>query len=350
MPLIDIQTPAERLDFEGSLAPSEIDSLVANKKLKILQTSKPSDSNTWNLLNSRLFSVRTDVELRVYGHYGASCDLSFVAQLPNLRRFAADCLIEATGVEFIESLTNIERLSVGIYRLESFDFLKKVNPERLTHLSLGATFSKKPRLNVLERFSSVQQLYVEGQNRDVDVIGELKLIQDLTLRSITVPSLGFLNNLPKLWSLDIKLGGTTNLSDLASIKGVKYLELWQIKGLNDLSPISEMYGLQFLFLQALRNVERLPDLSRLTALRRIILENMKGLIDLTSLVTAPALEEFLYISAQGRDPQQFKELLATGILKRMLVGFGSERKNAELTAMQEAAGIESYSHHAFQYA
>jgi len=102
MPLIDIQTPTERLDFEGSLTPSEIDSLVANKKLQILQTSKPSDSNTWNLLNSRLFSVRTDVELRVYGHYGASCDLSFVAQLPNLRRFAADCLIEATGVEFIE--------------------------------------------------------------------------------------------------------------------------------------------------------------------------------------------------------------------------------------------------------
>jgi hypothetical protein len=257
--------------------------------------------------------------------------------------------MEATGVEFIESLTNIERLSVGIYRLESFDFLLSVNPERLTHLRLGATFSKKPRLKVLERFSSIQQLYVERQNKDTDVIGELKLLQDLTLRSITVPSLGFLNDLPKLWSLDIKLGGTTNLGALASIKGVKYLELWQIKGLNDLSPIAEMFGLQYLYLQALRNVERLPDLSRLTALRRIVLDNMKGLTDLTSLATAPALEELLYISAQGREPNQFAELLAKGKLKRMLVGFGSDRKNAEIKALQQAAGVESYSHRAFQY-
>lgn len=350
MPLIDLQTPAERLNFEGSLTPSEIDSLVTNQKLKVLQTSSPSDSNTWELLNARLFSVRSDVELRVYGHYGASCDLSFVAQLPNLRRFAADCLTEATGVESIESLTSIERLSIGIYRLESFDFLQRVNPERLTHLSLGATFSKRPRLKVLERFSSIQQLYVEGQSKDAEVIGELKLLQDLTLRSTTVPSLEFLIDLPELWSVDIKLGGTTNLGALASLKGVKYLGLWQIKGLNDLSPIAEMLGLQYLFLQALRNVERLPDLSRLTALRRIVLENMKGLTDLTSLATAPALEEFLYVSAQGRDPKQFSELLAKGKLKRMLVGFGSDRKNAELRAMQEAAGVESYSHRAFQYA
>lgn len=349
MPLIDLKTPAGRLNFEGSLTPSEIDMLAANPSLKVLQTSRPSDSKTWQLLNARLFSRRPEVELRVYGHYDGSCDLSFVAQLPNLRRFSADCLVKATGTEFIESLSNIEQLSVGIYHLDNFDFLQALNPERLTHLSLGATLSKKPSLSALERFSSIKALYIEGQSKDINAIEKLKQLENLTLRSISIPSLEFLIALPKLWSLDIKLGATTNLAALASVKNVKYLELWQIKGLHDLSPIAGMTGLQFLFLQSLRNVEHLPDLSQLSALRRIVLENMKGLADLTSLATAPALEELLYISAQGRMPSQFAELLGKGSLKRMLVGFGSARKNAELKAMQEAVGIESYTHREFQY-
>ena len=349
MPLIDRQTSVDRLNFEGSLTPGEIDTLVADKNLKVLQTAKPADAGTWKLLNSLLFSARLDVELRVYGHYGSVCDLTFLAHLPNLRRFAADCLIEATGVEHIGSLTQLEHLSIGIYRLESFDFLLGLRPDRLTHLRLGATFSKKPRLRALSRFQGIEQLYLEGQCKDIEVIGTLVRLRDLTLRSISVPTLAFLKALPELWSLDIKLGGTTNLSELAYMSRVKYLELWQIKGLADLSPIAEMVGLQYLFLQALRKVERLPDLSRLTALRRIDLENMKGLTDLTTLVTAPALEELIYVSAQGRESKQFAELLAKGTLKRMLVGFGNDRKNSELDAMQQAAKVEKYSHRAFSY-
>ena len=350
MPLIDCQTSADRVNFEGALTSDEVDALVADPKLKVLQTAKPSDSKTWELLSSHFFSVRPNVELRIYGHYQSSCDLAFLAHLPNLRRFSADCLIKATGVEHIARLAELEHLSVGIYSLDSFDFLLELNPDRLTHLSLGATFSKKPGLRALERFRGIENLYIEGQSKDIEVVGTLKCLQDLTLRSITVPSLGFLINLPRLWSLDIKLGGTTNLSELAYLTRVKYLELWQIKGLCDLSPIAKMVGLQFLFLQSLRNVERLPDLSRLTALRRVIVENMKGLNDLSTLAAAPALEEFLYISAQRREPKQFAELLAKGNLKRMLVGFGSARKNAEIEEMQKAAGVASYTHHPFQYA
>lgn len=349
MPLPQRRISQDRLNIERSLTRAEIDSLVADRSLEVIQTSDRVDEETWGLLNECFFKVRPDVELRVYGFYGKTCDLAFLAKMGSVQRLAVDRLTKATNVECIARLPNLERLSVGIYELESFDFLRDLNVDLLTHLGLGATFSKKPRLRFIERFSSLQNLYLEGQCKDIEVINSLAHLRDLTLRSITVPSLAFLRGLPELWSLDIKLGGTKNLDALPYLMGIKYLELWQVKGLSDLTPIGEMGELQFLFLQALRNVERLPSLSRLSALRRIYLENMKGLKDLSSLVTAPVLEELIHVSAHRAEPQQYADLLANGTLKRMLVGFGNARKSEELLAMMRSAGVHEYRHSAFTF-
>jgi hypothetical protein len=247
--------------------------------------------------------------------------------------------MKATGVEYVSGLTDLERLSIGIYNLESFAFLSDLKPDFLKHLFLGVTLSKKPRLQGIERFMRLESLYVEGQKNDIELVGQLAHLEDLTLRSVTLPSLGFLRDLPALRSLDIKLGGTKNLADLAHFTALRYLELWQVQGLSDLSPISEMTGLQSLFLHSLRNVVQLPDLSRLRALRKVILDTMKGLKDLSSLESAPALEELSHVDAQGLEPSQYAGLIGGGRLKRISVGFGSMRKNEALRKMAIAAGV-----------
>ena len=135
------------------------------------------------------------------------------------------------------------------------------------------------------------------------MIRELTTLEDLTLRSTTVPDLDFLAELDRLWSLDIKLGGTTNLAALSGMRGIKYLELWQVRGLAPTPGIvAELPGLQHLFLQSLPQVTALPDLASLQHLRRLVLQNMKGLDDLTAVGTAPALEEFAFIEASGKEP------------------------------------------------
>jgi hypothetical protein len=195
----------------------------------------------------------------------------------------------------------------------------------------------------------LETLHVEGQQKDIDVIACLLQLQDLTLRSITVPSLEFLQQLPKLWSIDIKLGGTKNLTALAALVKAKYLELWQVRGLSDLSPISQMAGLQYLYLQSLRNVTRLPDLSGLVSLRRLYLENMKGLKDVSSIESAPALEELIHVSAHGLEPSDYANLVRAKRLKRALFGFGSDRKNQALLEVMRENGIEEYRHKPFQF-
>lgn len=337
----DLQPPfgPERIDFDQHAGPEEIDAWRANPGLKVLQTASPVPPHVWEQLNEGLLKDRPDVELRVYGFYHQVCDLSFLRLVPNVRRLSLDCLQSATGAEHIAATPHLEKLSVGILSLTNFDFLEALDAGDLKDLSLQATNSKKIKLGSIGRFTALERLYLGGQQRDIETIAGLTRLGDLTLGSVTLDSLDFLQGLPNLWSLDIKLGGTTNLDGLRNLKRVKYLELWQIKGLSDLSPISEMTGLQYLFLQALRNVTELPDCSRLTSLRKVHLETMKGLSDLSPLETALNLEELEHFAAKGFTPAHYSGLIAKGTMKRMVVSAGSSRVDEELKKAFTEAGI-----------
>lgn len=326
-----------RVEFLDRLTPKEVHELASNPNLRVLQTARPVSSQTWELLNQNLFALRPDIELRVYGFYSSTCDLSFVKGMSNVRRFSADCLMRAVGIEHLAALKNVEELSVGIFGLDNFDFLTML-PIGIKSLFLGATKSRKPRLDGLRRFRSLRKLYVEGQQNGIEVIADLQELEDVTLRSISTPGIEYVARLPRLWSLDIKLGGIQDLSAIADKQSIKYLELWQIRGLSDISVVSSLSGLQSLFLQALRNVTSIPDLSRLTNLRRLLLDNMKGLNDVSAIGDAPAIEEFIHIAAQGFLPRQYEDLLKKPTLRQVHIGFCSKRKNEKFDALVAQAG------------
>jgi hypothetical protein len=243
--------------------------------------------------------------LRAYGGYDGSIrDLEFLRFCPTLRRFAADALWD---------------------RIKSLDGLRHL-PDDLEELGLGAT--RRPlRLSPLRRFRDLRSLFVEGPVHEIDVLSDLTAIDDLTLRSVTLPDLSLLLPLTKLRSLDLKLGGTKDLRLLPRIGQIRYLELWLIRGLTDLDPIGEMTGLRSLFLQALSAVRRLPDLSRCVALRRVHLETMKGLSDLAPLATAPALRDLVLIDLRQFGVADLEPLRNAPALRAVNLGFGSVRKN-----------------------
>lgn len=337
-----------RQDFGPTIGPDVIKKLAADPTLRVLQTAEPVDQSIWETLNDFFIPQRPDVQIRVYGFYSVPCDLQFLKWLPNLSNFSADCLMDAKSTEFIGGLQNLQRLSIGIFSLQNFDFLHTIPPEKLTRLVLGSTRSKRPDLAVLKRFNNLRELYVEGQQKGLESIATLGQLRDLTLRSVSSESLSFLKPLQHLWSLDIKLGGITDLSALNGMAQIKYLELWQIKGLSNIDVISSLVGLQNLFLQSLRNVTTIPDLSQLTQLRRIYLENMKGLTDLSGLRTAPALEEFIHVMA-NLDPLDYEPLLDLPSLKRAGAWFGSDKKNVAFRALATKRHIEDYTYREFIY-
>jgi hypothetical protein len=340
MPLTRQLSP-DRYSFRGSLSTAEIDSLAANPTVRVLQTSEPATAATWDLINQRLVMSRPDIQIRVFAHYGMKCDLSFLHQICKVQRLSLDCLRDVAGIETIADLPELRSLAVGIYNLDNFDFLKGLDATKLTAISLMATASKKPSLKVLSRFRHLTRLYLEGQQKDIEVIDGLKMLEDLTLRSVTAKSFGFLHDLRRLWSLDLKLGGSNDLSALAGMSSLKYLELWQVRGLQDLSPIAQVTGLQYLFLQLLPQVTELPDFSGLVRLRRIYLENMKGLRSVAAVDRAPSFEDLIVVSAKNLAPDDFRPLLRKKTLKRLIAYFGSETKNVALKVAARDAGLET---------
>jgi hypothetical protein len=257
------------------------------------------------------FRPYPDMTLRAYGSYDHSIvDFEFLRFFPTLRRFGADALWD--------SLTSLD----GLRHL----------PTDVDELAIGATRSKLD-LAILARFPELRWLFIEGQTKHLEVISGLEKLDDLTLRSITMPDLSLLQPLRRLRSLDLKLGGTRDLGLLPRIGELRYLELWMIRGLVDVSAVAQIASLRALFLQALRQVETLPDFREATDLRRIRLETMKGLRDLSPLATAPALEGVELIDMRPLRPQDLVPLIGLPRLKAVTPGLGSHRKNEAAAAM-----------------
>lgn len=241
---------------------------------------------------------------------GSIADLEFLRFFPFIRHFGAVTLFHS---------------------LQSIEGLRHVSPD-IESLDIGAT-KHRLDLTVLERFTSLKKLELEGQSKGIAAISQLTELEDLTLRSITLPDLSLLLPMTGLRALDIKLGGTRDLRLLPRIGKLQYLEVWMVKGLTDLSAVGRLPHLRYLFLQALRRVEALPDLSMNKELRRIYIRTMKGLRDLRPLATAPALEQLLLIDMRHLQPEDLRPLVGLPSLKGIDIGLGSDRKNRAAEAL-----------------
>lgn len=335
-------------NVSGKLTVGDVEQIKSNPAIKIVQHVAPMPAKSFQLLNDILFAARPEVWLRSYGHYSAQCDLEFLRLVPNVRSFAADCLQDAMNVCAIADLPHLRRLSLGIRSLDSFDILGQI-PRGVSELRLGATKSTKPDLGVLERFSELRELYIEGHRKGLAVLRCIRTLEQLTLRSITLQNLEFVADLPSLWSLDLKLGGVKDLSGLVGKKSIKYLELWMAKGLADLSPLSGLVGLQNLFLQALRQVKELPDLSGLEQLRRVVLLTMKGLLDVQPLASAPCLEDVGVYDLPQLEPEAFVPILERKSVRRVSAFMGSNRKNSEFDDLRRKYGKDEFDGKEFVY-
>lgn len=238
---------------------------------------------------------------------------------------------QITDLEFLRFFPFLRLFVVHFRALESLDGLRHLSDSLET---LGVRWSKRPLdLSVLRQLKRVRTLEIESHKKHIDALSQMRWLEDLTLRSITLPDLSLLLPLSALLSLDIKLGGTKDLSLLPRIGKLRYLELWMIKGLSDISRIGELTELRYLFLQALKNVTVLPDLSRATHLSRVHLETMKGLRDLRPLATAPALKQLALVDMRHLQPEDLQCLVGHPTLKAVTPGLGSNRKNAAAASL-----------------
>ncbi len=233
-------------------------------------------------------------------------------------------------------------------------YIARVQPQQLEHLPnsikslhIESPKNKKLSLEFLKHHPEIESLALHSCSKDIDKVGYMPNLKSIMIREITFKNLHPLLDLnPDIEFLDIKLGGTKDLSLLPSFEKLKYLELWKINGLDDISFISECYALQHVFLLALSKVNSLPDMSNLKNLRRIHLHTMKNITDLSPICHAPALEDLIIENVSHMDVSDFEILKNNTTLRAGGFGLNSIKKNE---SVQKLLGLSHVSEEEFKY-
>jgi hypothetical protein len=238
---------------------------------------------------------------------------------------------EFTDLEVLRYFSFVEDLSIELYWLTNLDGFAAIRS--LNRLTLGRTDAKSFSLRFLGRYRNLRHLSLEGHKKDIDVLCDLTDLERLTLRSITLPQIDFLERLPRLRHLEIKLGGTSNLAALPKLNALEYLELWRIRGASDLAIIGELESLKYLFLQTLNKVQELPSFRKLANLIAVYIETLKGVHDVRPVADAPRVESVKLIDMPNISVENLRCFLNHPTLREFFAGLGSLKRNDEAAAL-----------------
>jgi hypothetical protein len=236
-------------------------------------------------------------------------------------------------LEFLRHFPFLRDFSVGRWTVTNFDGLRHLQPSALRHLAIDEVLRGRIPLSVVERFTELESLSIGGPAKGFAALSTLRNLRRVSLRSLTVPTLRPLAELPRLRTIGLALGGTTALDELANVRALASLELVMIRGLHDLSVLAELRSLEHLQLRALKHVTALPSLRQLVRLREVYLDQLRALRDLRGVADAPALEKFGAVDMQRVPPDVFEPLAAHPALRSVWIGLGSDRANARIRAM-----------------
>lgn len=278
------------------------------------------------------FEGHPNAALRVYGNYKASiADLEFLRYYPAVTDFSIDTMYhdypDLSGLRHLPD--GLRKLTLGVPTGE----LGSETLRRMHALEVLGIGQHKRLPGAIAACTSVTELVIVGPVRDLEPLRALTGVEDLTLRSVSVPDLEPLVGMSRLRSLDIKLGGIRDLSLVDRFQHLTYLELWMVKGLSDLAFLARVPSLEELHLESLRNVTRLPSFATLPRLRRVLLQNLKGLTDLSPVADAPNLELLLLVEASHLQPGAVEPFVGHPSLRAATLGFGSLRKNEQARAL-----------------
>ena len=234
----------------------------------------------------------------------------------------------STEVEWLAHFPGLRRLRITSMRLESWSGLRHI-ADTLEHLEMGDGTLKRVSIAPMGDLAGLRSLYLIGPVKGVEALARLTALEELCLRSVTLPDLSLLVGLPRLHSLRLLLGGTAELGLLPELRALDELELWRIRGMRDVSVLGSSQGLVKLTLQSMSAVTMLPSLAGHSKLSRLVLDTMRGITDLRPVADAPHLEELLLIDMPQLSATDLLPLVGHPTLLQAAWGFGSERKNVE---------------------
>lgn len=234
------------LNIYYDLTEEDCDLILSRNILCLIQFAGEEPNNeTLQLINSKLLAGNPAVFLRVVlnGH-GVFNNLDFLIHLPALKGLTAD-----------------------MFRNDEVDKINKYL--RLNTLSI---VTEGVSLKGLIRHTTLKNLSIGGKPKNVEFIGQMDWLENLSFANQTFKSLSFLESLKNLRELHFMLGGTKNLAALPQVGKIQKLSFTRIRMLviENLLPVNEMIHLKELILDELPHLTDLRWLSKKNVVTRVI--------------------------------------------------------------------------------
>ena len=230
--------------------------------------------------------------IRFYGHDYTAFDVETIETIPNVKCLYVDCLHFADNLYALNSLINLQKLSLGVYELKDTEILKLNNLKKITDLTLWETKTKALNLQYLGEYSNLIHLRLRSHTKNIFAIENLKNLSYLSLEQIKNTPVSFVNSLKNLKTLKFILGGRENIQEIEDNE-IEDLDIVWVRGFNDLSNISKFRKLKLLGIEDNIQLKRLDFNNSLPFLQRIYISNCKTFDSLTGLSNLTSLERII---------------------------------------------------------
>ena len=281
--------PFKLIDNPKSIDKEFIESeLKAGKEVTVQFSEKIYTDKILSDINNLCTTQDENLCIRFYGHYFDTFDCNTVLKIPDVKSLYVDCLTDATNVNALTRLLFLKGLSIGISELKDTEILSSDNFKKLSKLTISDTKTKALNLEYLKEFQNLKTLIISGHTKNINVVGEIKELESLTLNAIKKTTVSFVNNLKNLKSLRLLLGGRDNILEIEE-NNIENLEIVWVRGFNDISNISKFKNLKTLQIEDLIQLPTIyfdnifSDLSDLKILNCKTLETINGLNNLPKL-------------------------------------------------------------------
>jgi len=240
-------------------------------------------------------------------------------------------LAKSADLDFLKHFHGLRHLDLEVFELDSVEGLSHVR-DGLQSFHFGKTRKIIP-LHFLADLPNLRSLYLGGHKKDIEVLGRLVDLTQLSLRGLTFPDLALLRPLTRLRGLSLHLGGTRDLRMLPLFAELEELNLLRITGLSDLSMLAEVTALKTLTLDWMRNVISLPSFAPLRRLESVAMETMKGLTSLEPIAAAPDLRTLEIVNMPQLTATNFTCLLGHKSLRTLRAFPGGNKVHREIKQM-----------------
>ena len=330
----------ERITDPTTIGTAEIEKLLESGCSVTIQFSKADYSpDLLTVVNELCRAFGPRIEVRFFGHYSECFDASVISHLPNVRWLAIDCLTHIRNEDALWRLPLLERLSFGVFEFDKPNFLDGAPLEQLTNLSLAENRKRNFDLASLGRCENLRNLFIQGHTNGINALAKASQLEEVRLSSMPKwQDLSFVNDIQKLKSLDVLLGGRQSIDEVHH-PALEELRIIRVRGLESLGSLERFPMLRFLQIEDQLQIREISVSG--SRLHELCVLNCKNLEQIIGLSEQDELMRFL-ASRTRLDLDGLVQFDWPSSLQALVLYSGSEKWNKQARQEIEKRGYRAF--------